>query len=268
MPLSVVKGTRWVVCALLVLLALPRPVTAHARDVEELPNLVPLPVVDVRLATMSESREPAVRFSVATANRGQFALDLFGHPDYPVDETTPAFQCIAWVTDRACETRTEVGTFVWHPQHGHYHFADFARYELRTLRRNGLPDMGDGGLVATSGKVSFCLIDVVQDRPPQNPLYLFPHPLYYTCLAGSGFQGISPGWRDVYSWSTPGQEFPAEVLEDGRFALVVRADPSDRLFETSNDDNFVVTGIEVSEDVTKVDVFCAGEPGKLRCLPL
>src|SRR5688572_18990757 len=177
--------------------------TTSARD--QLPNLVPLPAFDLSISQQGGAR--LLRFAVATANQGDHALDLKFESEGVSTQEAAAHQCIVWATDRACSARKHVGSFEWHPQHGHHHFRDFALYEVRRFRKPGIPDMRMKGLVATSGKVSFCLIDVEQDRRPDSLWYLQPHPLYYTCLLGAGFQGISPGWRDVYTAETQGQSF-------------------------------------------------------------
>jgi len=244
------------------------PLSARGSQVDELPNLVPLPAFDIAIgqspSTPSED-SVGLRFAAATANKGDFALDLFGQPDEIGVTSAAASQCVDWSSDRVCANRQPVGRFLWHPDHGHYHFEDFALYELRRFRPNGKVNFKPKGLVATSGKVSFCVIDVEQDGSPSSPLYLFPYPLYYSCFAGVGFQGISPGWRDVYSASTEGQEFPLEELVPGRLALVIYSDPVDRLHETRNDDNLAVTGIVISPDLSKVKVFCTSEPGSSDC---
>jgi Lysyl oxidase len=239
--------------------------SASGMRADELPNLVPLPAFDIAIESASPSEPLALRFAAATANKGDFALDLLGRPGGASTESAPVDQCVSWAADRTCEAREIVGEFVWHPDHGHYHFEDFAAYELRKFRRNGTVDMRPKGLVATSGKVSYCVIDVEQDRDADSPVYELPHPLYYSCYSPFGFQGISPGWRDVYSSGTPGQEFPLEVLRQGRFAIVIRSNPGGILKETSHADNFSVAGIEISADLSAVEVFCLSEPGSLTC---
>ena len=51
-------------------------------------------------------------------------------------------------------------------------------------------------------------------------------------------QGISPGWRDVYTSDLDGQQIPLAGVPRGRdYALVITADPSNRLWETDETDN-------------------------------
>ena len=212
---------------------------ASARtSVTQLPNLVPMPPGSVTVSTADDGAGPALRFDTSTANRGDVALDLLAEPTDPTLQTAVASQCVEWATHRACAARQPVGRFVVHPEHGHSHFEDYALYELRRFDKHGLPDLSAEGLAATGGKVSFCLIDVEQDRPPSHAVYEFPHPLYYTCLAvGVGFQGISPGWRDVYGSSLEGQQIELDGVAPGDYALVITVDPDNHLLETNDNDN-------------------------------
>lgn len=234
-------------------LALPGVPAGRAAVAPQLPNLVPLPPLSVGVGRTDDQEGPALRFSTAVANRGTQALDLVGIPEGP--EEAMALQCVAWGGPRACATRSPVGRFVWHPDHAHFHFEDFALYELRRLQGNGLPDMTPQGVAATGGKISFCLIDVEQDRPADNPVYSLPHPLYYSCLAGSSSQGISPGWRDVYTSSLTGQQIPIDGVANGRYALVVTTDPDNRLFESDDTDNVAATRLKLTKD--GVEILCA-----------
>lgn len=246
--------------ACLSLVAAPSPALGTA---EELPNLVTLPAFELELGASDESASiPALRFATAVANRGDFPLDLFGEPEDAVGRTAKAQQCVRWAAPHICRERREVGKFSWHPEHGHHHLEDFALYELRRLRKDGMPDMRSRGLVATGGKISFCIIDARPDGDSGAPI---GNPLYYSCFVG-GFQGISPGWRDVYGNRTTGQQILTEGLPDGIYALVVTIDPDEKLLEATKSDNRAVVGIELSGNGTRVEQVCASEPGELKCL--
>jgi hypothetical protein len=207
---------------------------------DQLPNLVPLTPSDVGVGTADDGSGEALRFTVSTANRGKYALDLTGVPNSGYPQTSDAYQCVMWTTDRVCQERRQVGTFGFHQAHLHYHFEDYALYELRHLDAGGEPDMSPEGLVAPGVKASFCLIDYDPDQPSNHPLYQNPHPLYLTCTGsfGIGVQGISPGWKDTYSSGLAGQQIEIDGVPRGRdYALVITADPSNRLWESREDDN-------------------------------
>lgn len=246
--------------------SLGAPATPAPLPAEQLPNLVAMAPFDFEIGVAdrespSEPALPALRFATGAINRSDFALELSGQPSSPTEAV--AQQCIAWAAPRVCTDREDVGTFAWHPEHGHFHFNDFATYELRRLRPNGAVDMRRKGLVATSGKVSFCIIDYEKDED-RGLLYTAPYPLYYSCLAGLSMQGISPGWRDVYSSGTTGQQIPLEGIADGIYALVVTIDPLDRLAETQETDNRALVHIVIGAEV---EVLCDQVPGETACEP-
>lgn len=87
--------------------------------------------------------------------------------------------------------------------HGHYHFRNYALYELIDP---------DTGTVWRAAKAGFCMIDT-----DPNPAYLGtpPGPAYFDTCGGvgrPGEQGISAGWTDTYRFDLPGQFF---VLDGG-----------------------------------------------------
>ena len=70
--------------------------------------------------------------------------------------TAIASRCCRWSTTRTARPREyAAGEYVFHPTHGHVHFADYAFYRLYEVA----PDGGLGAQVAGGEKVSFCLID-------------------------------------------------------------------------------------------------------------
>lgn len=121
---------------------------------------------------------------------------------------------------------------VYHPTHSHFHFADFAMYEL--LRRNSV-----GAYLPTSrigSKTSFCILDSVRvgTHGPARQKYT-------SC--GANLQGLSAGWADIYDASLPEQwiDLGTAVPSDGSYAIRSTADPYNRLMETDNDNNVGLT---------------------------
>ena len=232
-----------VIAALAIAASALSPAAGHGRD--EAPNLVPLPAFDVVVGRADHGRGPALRFSVSVANRGDVAFDLFGSPE--ADGSARALQCTDWI-EKVCTARSDVGAFQWHRDHGHFHLQDFAEYELRRVDRGGRPVPGRGGLVATSGKVSFCIFDTERDRPSEGPADDVPNPLYSSCTMGTGTQGISPGWRDTYGFLLPGQQFLLDDVRDGRYAVVVHLDPENRFFQSTPEDDSSWTVVDITTD--------------------
>jgi hypothetical protein len=230
------------------------PGCAHALDGElkelrdpgrTLPNLVPrIPYAEVGVFPyIDENGQFAqgkrhIRFDVAVRNEGRYAMDLLGDPSLDLMSTTVQ-QCVSW-TERVCRERLPVGGFEWHPQHNHFHFQEFATYELRRLDATGAIDRSPEGLLQVAPKVSFCLMDyeAASDDPP---------PAFYVLCLGTN-QGISAGWADVYASYLDGQGLVSEGLPDGLYGLVVILDPNDRLYETNEDDNETSVIVELFDN--------------------
>lgn len=232
---------------------------------EQLPNLVPLAPSAIDIRKSDNGNQWALRFSVSIANEAEYAFELLARAEgYAGDSNAQAEQCVAWAGPRVCSERRSIGTLTYHSPHGHYHFEDFALYELRLLKKNGRPDMTPAGLVRTSDKVSFCLQDVSR-RDESDPLYTTPWPPYYGCYAGQGVQGISPGWMDIYGWGTRGQQILLEGIDDGTYVLVLHTDPGNRVFESNDADNISSAVVTLLDNGKKVEVVCSSPPGTLAC---
>src|SRR5687768_3689938 len=81
-------------------------------------------------------------------NTGAVPLELVA--DDPNNPTT-ATQCVSW-TLYTCRERRVVGEYAWHEEHAHFHFQDFADYQLRQLGPDGRPDYSSTGLLKVSEK--------------------------------------------------------------------------------------------------------------------
>lgn len=229
--------------ALLALLSVA--LVPHADAAEPtLPNLRPDKPYDINLGYSDNfdfnNPTEALRFSMGSGNIGKYALDLLGLP--PKDETrTAASQCVAWI-EKVCTQRQEAGEFIFHAAHGHWHLDSFASYELRRVTKKGAVDTTATGLVATSGKVSFCMMDTRPVTPPAEGETAVG--FYNTCTGV--YQGISAGWADVYDFSLPGQQIVVKDIPDGTYALVVRSNVDQQLLETNYADNMAYEIITLS----------------------
>lgn len=211
-----------------------------------LPDLVVETPYEIVLQRTGGKKKPTyLRFSHTTANVGDGPLEIY--PDLDAEDCDDrgeralvAYQAIyqdsnanGTFEDNA-DTGTvsePVGCMIFHDIHNHYHFEDFAEYELYRMK--------SGKLKETSDKVSFCVVDILRPYPelpgsPDETRYRFKD-----CLTDSGIHGISIGWADIYRATTPGQEFDVSDRRRGRYCLVARADPADRLSERAggNDNN-------------------------------
>jgi hypothetical protein len=128
--------------------------------------------------------------------------------------------------------------YVDSPDHSHWHYLEFDRYELQSyeLRRFG------GGAAVRDRKTGFCL----GDRYPVRGLRLVDssaEPVYtgYCGLSKPGLlhvrEGISVGYGDDYSAFLEGQSLPVDGLSNGRYLLIHRVNDAGGLQELSQANN-------------------------------
>lgn len=208
------------------------------------PNVVDVRVMNYRLIEndmgLFVENGQFLWFDTRAQNLGTVPVQLtVDKVDTP--ESSTVSQCVSWRLAEAhvCRETASVGGYTWHDEHHHFHYEDFARYQLRTVADNGRPDYSATGLVGVSEKVSFCFIDSEKVREDARPTQF-----YATCLPS--VQGISPGWTDVYTADMAGQNFPVDHLPNGRYAVIIEMDYRNTLYETDQGDNYIEVTIEIS----------------------
>ena len=108
------------------------------------------------------------------------------------------------------------GLFEFATCHDHYHFRQYATYELISVAT---------GAVVLAAKRGFCMVDVAQavGGPPGGKR------TYDSCGTRSspGFQGISSGWADSYNRVLDGQFFVVDAAETppGAYLLRITVNP-------------------------------------------
>lgn len=162
-----------------------------------------------------------LRFTTAFANNGAGHLELRGGEVLP-SGNQKVFQRIFY-SDGTFQDRL-AGEFTYHSGHGHIHFDGYAVYALRKY----LPGGGIGDLVATGGKISFCLIDITKYRTNAGASR------YNSC---GQIQGVTAGWSDVYTRSLPDQWINISLVPDGQYWLEVTIDPDNLLLESDKTNN-------------------------------
>lgn len=241
----------------------PGPVGAspRGRDAAELlPDLHPVPPYGI-FVEVAPNGHRHLRLSVESGDVGSGPLELFPVAedcDHDGDATNDrtAYQRVYLDSDGdgvfergrdTTSTTTKAGCFVFHPSHNHWHFRDYALYELKRLR--------DGTIVGTGRKVSFCIVDTIHEHPelPGSPAGKF----YQSCDADDT-EGISVGWGDVYANWLPGQSIPLDGVGDGSYCVVDVADPDGRLRESDDSNNAAGTAIRLSgSNVRVLDTSCS-----------
>jgi len=116
--------------------------------------------------------------------------------------------------------------FIWASCHGHYHFEQFAQYNL--LDTNGAP-------VVSGHKVGFCVMDVVKWSPTANPS------AKYTCINN----GIQAGWADIYDSSLPCQYIDITGVPSGNYLLQLIVNPDGLLPESNMDNNVALVPVTI-----------------------
>jgi hypothetical protein len=174
-----------------------------------------------------------LRLTTTEANVGAGPFEIRGGPVNP-DGTQQVFQRV--YNDDGTFTDRLAGNFVYHSSHHHIHFDDIAQYNLRARPADG----SVGGVVASGGKTSFCLIDIDHFNPslPNSPA----HSVYTTC--GSVLQGVSVGWADVYGSGLDDQWIDVTGVPDGNYWLEDVLDPDNRILEADETNN--VTRIPIT----------------------
>ncbi|HEX5502751.1 MAG TPA: lysyl oxidase family protein [Thermomicrobiales bacterium] len=216
---------------LLLLLVGPGVGGVSAATGDELrPNLQALPASDIQVQTTSDGRT-LLLFSATSKNVGTGPLELVAKQvigDKQEVDQRVYLQSGGYVDYPA-------GQFVYHPEHNHFHFEQYAYYELQL-------DSAPGSSLRTGSKTTFCILDSmrIDTRLAGAP----KKAVYTTC--GNQIQGMSVGWGDEYVWSLPGQSLDITGLADGIYDLRVTVDPVNRLVETDDTDNVSQVRLQLS----------------------
>jgi len=196
------------------------------REQELLPDLVPLPAEDLDLEIVDG--KTLLRFSTIYYNQGKGPLELRADQSTAgirEDIERNVFQRIYTIDGGYRDSHS--GTFLWHQEHLHYHFADFITYALELEA-----DISIASLVSAS-KSTFCVRDVslvdleLADRASEAK--------YLIC--GKELQGISVGWGDTYFYTYPDQNIDLTEIPSGIYTLVFQVNPDKRFEELIEENN-------------------------------
>jgi hypothetical protein len=194
-----------------------------------LPDLVPWDQefrgynYDWFLDTQEISGRTLMRFSTASANIGDGPL-ILREGQQRIHQSDGTF------------TERRAKDFVFHEAHGHFHAWNYAEYNLYEVA----VDDGVGALVATSGKIGFCLIDnLIYDLSLPNP-WPAAGP-FGNC--SDGLQGINVGRGDLYWASLPDQWIDITDVPDGLYWFETVIDPDDYMLELDETNNVLRTKV-------------------------
>jgi hypothetical protein len=213
-------------------------------ETELLPDLVPLPPLDVDLR--QENGRTLLVFTTIYYNQGKGNLELRADPDtigVLGDVDRDVYQRI--YRDNGTYRDRISGTFHWHQEHLHYHFQDFIEYTLTAAP--GTSEVVDGGL---GQKSTFCIRDVsrvyiegVADDVSAD---------YRIC--GRNLQGVSVGWGDAYFNTYVDQNLDISDLPSGEYDLTFIANPADRFDESDVSNNVSSARVRYSKEEGTAEV--------------
>ena len=206
-----------------------------------LPDLRTLEPSGLRISRFSSDGTKLLKLTNSVWNGGYGPLELIGGVDTG-SGTQHVIQRI--LKDDGEYSEKSIGEFVFHPGHNHWHLDSFSVYELWTLQPNGMLDQ----VIATSGKVSYCLRDIYRSAEAEQ----IDRAVFTSCSPVR--QGLSVGWTDVYQYYLAGQSIDITGLEDGTYALMSIADPFNLIQESNETNNGIVIYLEIREaKVTVID---------------
>ena len=189
-----------------------------------------MPPSELRFGTavIDGSTDIVLRFTNAVWNAGQGPLELAGNIGSNGSVTQDVYDHAGAVAS------FPVGdNFTFHPSHNHWHFDDFADYQLWTKASYDAwiaSGRSNGQAQRVGSKTTFCLMDTSRvESLPGAP----SQSVYSAC--GRELQGISVGWGDSYRYSLPDQwiDLGNGELPDGSYVLRSVADPKNRLYESA-----------------------------------
>src|SRR5262245_19290369 len=246
------------IASLFLLSLVEMPASALPAGVPHYPDLITRPPLSVRLVTGKGSVVRRLFFSNTIGNVGAGPLELRAENNATTQTTNAIQEIYTHGTSSGTKgggglqlvSSHAVGTFVFHPQHNHWHMADFARYELRSINLDG----STGPVVATTTKFSFCMIDtdVVDSTLPD-----YNMGLTHAC-GQNARQGLRVGRGDTYSSSLPDQFIDISTIADGTYRLVSVADPNTttrpggRLLESNDANNAASVDVVITRTAVTI----------------
>jgi hypothetical protein len=134
--------------------------------------------------------------------------------------------------------KVKIGQADYVAAENHWHVVHIAQYRLLNL---------SGGVVATSEKASFCLVDEQLEEPdlPKAKRYR----VYGSCPYGkkrtSLKVGLSIGWADIYEWQRNGQWIDITGVPSGNYQLQTEVDPDGNCQESDYTNNTLTIPVTI-----------------------
>jgi hypothetical protein len=206
--------------------ALPAAPELKNPPVSAEPDLIPLPAWGMSVSTQAKHDYLNFSATVWVGGNGPLDVEAFRHGTNPV---MPAYQY--FYKNGKVVGRVRAGTmgFDTAKGHDHWHFEQFAGYELLGANRK---------LIVRSEKVGFCIaptdaVDMLLHGALWQPSYIG---LLGQCGSPTALwvrEMMPVGWGDTYSQFKAGQAFDITSVRNGAYFIAVVANPKHVLKETS-----------------------------------
>jgi hypothetical protein len=196
------------------------------------PDWTAVPPTNAYIETTSTGAKH-LRFGTAIVNSGPGHIQIRGVVE---GDQTRGYQQILDPQDHVVQEQ-DVGTFEYHPTHGHFHITDVSRYELRQ-------GPVTGPIVRTAAKVSFCVEDSIHYYPSTETAR------YPDC--SSMLMGITRSWADHYTANLPDQDFDVTTLPAGEYTIVIYLDPTQKFLDASRGNNMAWQRLYVDPAMSRV----------------
>lgn len=234
--------------ALIAGLILIAPAQAVAPD--KPPDLRTRTLTDFRIENASNG-EKRLRFKTRIANAGPGRFEVrMDRPNTSTAEMTVIQK--VYRTDGTWRWITGLKTHGFYNAgdgHDHWHvykLQDFGIYKINA-------DGSTGTRAGSGAKTGFCFLDnstynLTFPGAPQSPYYKGCG----TKASTSVKAGISVGWADTYAASIAKQWIKINNLQDGKYRVIVKTDPSNWFKEVSETNNWTHSDIRITGSTVTV----------------
>jgi Lysyl oxidase len=221
--------------------SLPHVATLSRAPAGALPDLVALPSWGITTSSTNKGRNDYLNFAATVWVGGSSPLDVEGFR-VAGSPTMRAYQYF-WKNGRIIG-RVRAGTmgFDSGAGHSHWHFQQFARYQLLNATKK---------VAVRSQKVGFCI------APTDAVDLLLRRATWVPTFVGLGGQCGSPtalwvqemmpmGWGDTYDQSKAGQAFDITKLPNGTYYIEIIANPQHVLHEVTRSNDISLRKVIIS----------------------
>jgi hypothetical protein len=193
-----------------------------------------------------------LRYSTTIVNVGSGRFELHGQRASTADPLMSVSQRVFDDAGGWRDIATSAAMIYAGDGHNHWHVRDL---QLQEVFR------ADGTSAGRSDKGGFCFWDNVRYQltlpgAPQSPVYQESGCGDQTSLTTA--VGLSVGWGDIYPASLPDQNVNITGLADGRYRLVVTADPGGWFAESNETNNSTWVDFELYRNGRRVRVLGYG----------